>query len=542
MENFFRSALSSLPTVASSPLAFIAYLCLVGSWLAIALKVRRNKNILKHLDKIPTTDRLRVLQLEMGAIHLKSGFTPEQWMRARIHHYYFLGFVLLCLVIIVIFVIATVVGNRDAQGNAEADMTLDSSNGSTATSRRFLFDDDRLQYSYRRIGDVIEVSPDAPYLSLLFKGGPIRKSDHGFRKWSFPKLSVKIVNNTTGTLLIDEASILVRTSEINREPLLTVTSTDNYLVLFNEGWGDVVNPHIDLGITKMSSEGKDPATLFEGSKLSVDEQSFSESMQLRISDFVPDHLKDEFQVQVFGELKYETEDSKNRSVKFIAPVSLKRTITKGSGYSPPSHLYEVLLEPGKSGYTKRVPLSQEIRPGATDVFTIQIGAVKSASFDLEFSFRAVGGIRLPGNRFVLDLLVPRSAIRRLRAIDTIVGQVTKVVDGCTIVVRDSRGISHTIELHGIYAPDQDDILSLLAQQTLRLLILGKTIKVRFIRPDDQGRVTGVAMLGTIDIGLKQVRAGLAGVDLRDEDELTEKDIYQEAETSARTAGVGLWRE
>src|SRR5437867_5917658 len=102
---FLKSLLQALPQAASSPYALVAYLAVLVGWLVIALKVNRNKQLLAHIDKLPSKDRLSALQLEMGAVTIKEGMTPEQWIRTRVHNYLFLGFAILCLAGVVVFVV-----------------------------------------------------------------------------------------------------------------------------------------------------------------------------------------------------------------------------------------------------------------------------------------------------------------------------------------------------------------------------------------------------------------------------------------------------
>ena len=104
---FLKTALDALPDAAKSPLALIAYLGVIGAWSAIAWRVKRNKQLLKHLDKLPERDRLNALQLEMGTIPLPRGLSPDQWLKARIQRYYFLGFAIVCIVAVIIFAIAS---------------------------------------------------------------------------------------------------------------------------------------------------------------------------------------------------------------------------------------------------------------------------------------------------------------------------------------------------------------------------------------------------------------------------------------------------
>jgi hypothetical protein len=102
----FRAILKGLGTAATNPLAFVAYLFAVAAWLILRLRVDRNKNLLASLTKVPERDRYKTLRDEMGVIELKEGLSPEQFLRSRIHFYYLLGFVVLCVVVVILFAIA----------------------------------------------------------------------------------------------------------------------------------------------------------------------------------------------------------------------------------------------------------------------------------------------------------------------------------------------------------------------------------------------------------------------------------------------------
>jgi hypothetical protein len=97
--NFLNAAFSALPHVLGDTRALIAYVVAVAGWVAVALKVQRNKNLLLHLRKLPEGDRLGALQMEMGAIPVPAGMTPTQYLTARVHSYYFWAFVIFCILI-----------------------------------------------------------------------------------------------------------------------------------------------------------------------------------------------------------------------------------------------------------------------------------------------------------------------------------------------------------------------------------------------------------------------------------------------------------
>jgi hypothetical protein len=120
--DFLEKAFSALPSVAGSPLAFTAYLAAIAAWMVIAWRVNRNKQLLRNLDKLPERSRLEALRMEMGAVRLKSGLSPEQWIRSRIHLYYFLGFAILALVGTALFTVSAV--TAEDPGTVGSDVTL----------------------------------------------------------------------------------------------------------------------------------------------------------------------------------------------------------------------------------------------------------------------------------------------------------------------------------------------------------------------------------------------------------------------------------
>lgn len=102
---FFKAAFSGLPVVASSPSALLAYLVVILAWVVIAWRVNRHKNLLVNLEKLPPHDRLKALQDEMGMVEVASGLSPEQWIRSKVHLYYFLAFAVVFLSFVILFVV-----------------------------------------------------------------------------------------------------------------------------------------------------------------------------------------------------------------------------------------------------------------------------------------------------------------------------------------------------------------------------------------------------------------------------------------------------
>jgi hypothetical protein len=99
--------LKGLATAAINPLAFVAYICAITAWVILRWRVDRNKNLLDKLDGLPEKDRLPAIEREIGTIKLKEGLSPEQYLLSRVHLYYFLGFIVLCGVVVILFAISS---------------------------------------------------------------------------------------------------------------------------------------------------------------------------------------------------------------------------------------------------------------------------------------------------------------------------------------------------------------------------------------------------------------------------------------------------
>jgi endonuclease YncB( thermonuclease family) len=126
--------------------------------------------------------------------------------------------------------------------------------------------------------------------------------------------------------------------------------------------------------------------------------------------------------------------------------------------------------------------------------------------------------------------------------DAIRVRVTSVIDGDTINVRDPRGRTATVWIDGIAAPERRQAYAGRSKYSLRGLVNMRTILIVPRTIDERGRIVGKVLLGDLDIGLEQVRRGMAWYDdaADFEDEL-ERDAYAEAQERAREERLGLWQ-
>ena len=128
--------------------------------------------------------------------------------------------------------------------------------------------------------------------------------------------------------------------------------------------------------------------------------------------------------------------------------------------------------------------------------------------------------------------------------ETIAGKVVGVADGDTVTVLDATKTQHKIRLSGIDAPEKEQPFGQRAKENLSKLVFGKQVSVDASKTDRYGRAVGRVIVGDVDANLEQVRAGLAWHYKKYEREQSAEDRgdYARAETAARAAQAGLWRD
>lgn len=132
--------LNALPHIASSPYALIGYFVLIAAWTVIGLRVRRNRNLLDALEKLPAKQRLQALQAEMGHVVPPAGLTPEQWLKTRTHQYYFFAFLAFCFCFTFIVVVYFAVSKPSVEENTNNIKDLKSSDSESTISDVITFD------------------------------------------------------------------------------------------------------------------------------------------------------------------------------------------------------------------------------------------------------------------------------------------------------------------------------------------------------------------------------------------------------------------
>jgi len=127
---------------------------------------------------------------------------------------------------------------------------------------------------------------------------------------------------------------------------------------------------------------------------------------------------------------------------------------------------------------------------------------------------------------------------------TLTGLVIGITDGDTITLLDDAKQQHKITLDGIDAPEKAQPFGNRAKQSLAILAFDRRVKANCPKTDRYGRQVCKVLVGSVDIGLEQVRRGMAWHFKPYENEQSAEDrvAYAAAEDEARAAGRGLWRD
>ena len=128
--------------------------------------------------------------------------------------------------------------------------------------------------------------------------------------------------------------------------------------------------------------------------------------------------------------------------------------------------------------------------------------------------------------------------------ETLEGHVIHVADGDTITVLDSKHQQLRVRLGGIDAPERRQAFSKRSTEHLSSMVRRQIVTVEWYKKDRYGRLVGTLYVKGVDVGLEQVRAGLAWHYKRYEKEQPpeERMRYADAETDARAHRIGLWQD
>ena len=126
--------------------------------------------------------------------------------------------------------------------------------------------------------------------------------------------------------------------------------------------------------------------------------------------------------------------------------------------------------------------------------------------------------------------------------ESISGRIVAVADGDTLTLLDRSFVEHKIRLSGIDAPEKKQAFGQRAKAKLSANAYGLQAEADCLKTDRYGRNICVVRVNGRDVGLEQIRAGMAWwyrQYARDQT-LQEQRVYEDAEEQAKSAKRGLW--
>jgi endonuclease YncB( thermonuclease family) len=124
------------------------------------------------------------------------------------------------------------------------------------------------------------------------------------------------------------------------------------------------------------------------------------------------------------------------------------------------------------------------------------------------------------------------------------GRVVAIADGDTLTLLDASKQQYKIRLEGIDAPESGQPFGKRSKQSLSDLAFNIEARASCPKIDRYGRRVCKVLVGGVDVGLEQIKRGMAWHFKRYENEQSPEDrvAYATAEVQARETGRGLWRD
>ena len=119
-----------------------------------------------------------------------------------------------------------------------------------------------------------------------------------------------------------------------------------------------------------------------------------------------------------------------------------------------------------------------------------------------------------------------------------------IADGDTITILDDTNREYRIRLAGIDAPESSQSFGIASTENLAKLVFRKLVTIAWYKHDRYGRIVGSVFVAAQDVGLEQVKAGLAWhyKQYQNEQSANDRRAYTEAELEAREERRGLWTD
>lgn len=129
-----------------------------------------------------------------------------------------------------------------------------------------------------------------------------------------------------------------------------------------------------------------------------------------------------------------------------------------------------------------------------------------------------------------------AAISPVSADDTVEGKVTRIIDGDSILVTDSKSVEYEVQLEGIDAPELKQDFGKESTEGLTKLLKGKTVRLTWKSKDNFDRLLAQVYDGEKHINMEMIKSGMAWHFKR----YNKDETLGKAESEAKEAKKGLW--
>ena len=120
--------------------------------------------------------------------------------------------------------------------------------------------------------------------------------------------------------------------------------------------------------------------------------------------------------------------------------------------------------------------------------------------------------------------------------ESVEGKVTRIIDGDSILVTDSKSVEYEVQLEGIDAPEIKQEFGKEATDGLSKLIKDKTVRITWKEKDNFERLLAQVYDGDKQINIEMLKSGMAWHFKR----YNKDEELSKAEATAREAKKGLW--
>ncbi len=124
----------------------------------------------------------------------------------------------------------------------------------------------------------------------------------------------------------------------------------------------------------------------------------------------------------------------------------------------------------------------------------------------------------------------------LCADDTVVGKVTKIIDGDSILVTDEKDVEYEVQLEGIDAPELKQDFGKESTEGLSKLLKDKSVKLTWASKDNFDRLLAQVYVDQLHINAEMLKNGMAWHFKR----YNKSEALAKLEQEARDAKKGLW--